>query len=220
MRSISAIASPVLPVVARDLHRAVLPTGLDERAQRDHAARLVAHVQHQDALGRHAVTHVRLHHHALQAPGVGEVIDGGGPVGRRDRRADRVEPDAQRFRLLAVDVQAQLRRVRQAFHHGVGDYRRTVGLGQQLVARIRQGRAAQAAAVLQAQREAAAEAAQDRGRVGHAPVQQQQVPRAGPQRNARVQLLLEAQRHLVAEDVAQHTAEGTGQHARDQHDGR
>ncbi|KAG0736585.1 hypothetical protein G6F64_015128 [Rhizopus arrhizus] len=72
----------------------------------------------------------------------------------------------------------------------------------------------------QAQREAAAEAAQDRGRVGHAPVQQQQVHRTGQQRNDRVQLLLEDQRHLVAEDVAQHTAEGTGQHARDQHDGR
>ncbi|MNL28032.1 hypothetical protein D3C87_1496610 [compost metagenome] len=142
-------------VVARDLHGAVFPIGLDEGRQRHHASRLVRHVQHQDAFGRHPVTHVGLHHHALQAPGVGKVVDGGRAIGRRDRRADRVKAHAQRFGLLAVNVQAQLRRVGQAFHHGVGDDGRAIGLGQQLVARVGQRLAAQAAPVLQAQRKAA-----------------------------------------------------------------
>jgi hypothetical protein len=71
-------------VVAHGLHRAGDPARAGEGRQRHRLPLVVGHVQAQQVVGLHARRRVGLHHHALQPPGAGEVVD----VGRAQRGGD------------------------------------------------------------------------------------------------------------------------------------
>ncbi|MNT02360.1 hypothetical protein D3C72_1368530 [compost metagenome] len=85
--------------------------------------------------------------------GVGEVVDHRRTKGGGQGVVDGLEGHAQGAGLFPVDVDPQLRRLGQPFHHRVEDDRVAVGLAQDLVARCQQGLTAQAATVEQAQGE-------------------------------------------------------------------
>ncbi|MPN47897.1 hypothetical protein SDC9_195501 [bioreactor metagenome] len=144
-----------IAVVARDLHRPLLPFHAGKRGQRHLLALGIGHIQAQQGLGRHARGRVGLHHHALQAPGIRKLVDHGRAIGRGQHGTDAREAYALGLGLAPVYVQTQLRRVFEVLHHCVGDHRRGIGLLQQLVARGDQGLAAQIGAVLQTQRKTA-----------------------------------------------------------------
>ena len=115
----------------------------------------IAGVEFQQVVRLHARGCIGLNHHALQAPLVREVVDIAGAQSSGQRRVDRIEGDAQCVGLVAVDVDLQLRGILQPVWPHLRQHLALRGHAQQLVACIDKCLMACAAAVLQAEGEAA-----------------------------------------------------------------
>ena len=142
-------------VVAHRLLRAIDPSRRREGRQRHRIALRVAGVQLEQVVGLHPCRRIGLHHHALQPPLVGEVVDVAGTQRRRERCVDGVEAHAQRIGLVAVDVDLQLRRIFQPVRAHLRQQRTLARHAEQLVARVHQRFMAHPATVLQSESEAA-----------------------------------------------------------------
>ncbi len=105
-RGTAADAHRRVAVVAHRLHRPDHPARRREGRQRHRPAGAVQHVQFQQIFGLHAGRRVGLHHHALQPPTAREVVDVGRAERGGHRGVDGLEADAERVRLVAVDVQS------------------------------------------------------------------------------------------------------------------
>ena len=125
-----------------------------KRRQRHQLAAGVAHVVAQDFVRLHARGAVGLHDHALHAAAVREVVDVVRAEIGRDRVVDLLEGHAERRRLLAVDIQFDLRRGRQAFDIDILQDRAARGGREQLILRAHQFGIALLAAILQTEAEA------------------------------------------------------------------
>ena len=122
----------------------------DESAERHQIARAVVYVQFEHAFRSHPVALLGLHHHALLAAGIGEVVDHLRTESGRQRTADRFKTHPQGARLVTVDHYAQLRRLRQTFHHRIENFRVAVGLTKHLITSSEQRFPTQAGTILQA----------------------------------------------------------------------
>ena len=153
-RGAAADAHGGVAVVAHGLHGAGDPACAGKGGQRDSLALAVDDVELEQIVGLHAGRCVGLHHHALQAPSVGEVVHVTRPQGGGDHAVDGVIAHTQGAGLVAVNVHLQLRCVFQAVRPHLGQHLAFGGHTQQLPTRGQQGFTAQAGAVLQAQAEA------------------------------------------------------------------
>ncbi len=141
-------------VEAHDLRRTNTPIHGSKRRERHELACAVAHPIRQDLVGLHARATIGLHHHALHAPAVREVVDVARAEIGRDGVVDLLEGDAERGRLLAVDVEPHLRRGRQSFNVHVLQDRAALRRGEQLILGLHQLVVAALSAVLQTEAEA------------------------------------------------------------------
>src|SRR5215207_6297950 len=146
-RSISAIASPV--------ERPGGPVHRGERAERHHLAQIVAHLEIEDVLRRHAVGRVGREQHAEDAASAAEVVGVRAAERDRQRGVDVRDGEPERPRFDPVDHHAKLRRVLLPLGPHADEHGALAGRAEQLVARRAQLLERVAAAILEHEAEAA-----------------------------------------------------------------
>jgi hypothetical protein len=150
--------------------------GLDQRLERDHlAARRGAHVDRAQVLGLRAERRVGLHLHAVSAAELVEVVDVERGHGALQRLEDVLHRHAERKRLLAVDLDLELRHRRPEERVHAGELGVLAQLLDEALRHLEQAPRIRIAARLQVHLEAArgSQAADRRGVEGdHHPVAQ------------------------------------------------
>ena len=127
---------------------------IDEVGERHHLPGLVAHADARDVLGLHAEAGIGLRRDAERAPEHVEVVDVGRAEVDAQRLEDRLQRHVQHLRLVAIDVDVELRRAGREGGEHVADAGHLVGRGDEVVGHLLELRRGHVGAVLQAHREA------------------------------------------------------------------